>query len=166
MPYVDELPDAPDASPEMVEKYQKYCEFFKELHIQRPTEKQFRFVEHYLKTFDAAAAYKYAGYLELGKTNIHWANRAYWRVFMGSGIQHLLRICMFNWANERQITKQSQADRLLHIANTAEDVKDQLAALKELNKLLGYHKPLTRRNLTPRPARSRKTETSAQVDRP
>ena len=104
-----------------------------------PTEKQYAFATHYLKHQDAEAAFKHAGYSDSGTKKVLWLKIAHQRVLQSKAVRQLMSMALFEWSQKRNITAEVIADRLLHIADTAERHEDQLAALTELNKMLNYH---------------------------
>ena len=115
-----------------------------------PTDKQLTFVSVYFRTGHVATAYEAAGYFDVSKQRPSNRSRAYWRVMQSTGVQRLFQVVMCTWVQKHGITKQWMADKLLNIIDTADNVKDQLDAIQELNSILGYHKSLRlRKKKTP-----------------
>ena len=137
------------ASGHVIAKYKRFRTFISSMgeHLY-PTEKQYAFASHYLKHQDAEAAFKHAGYSDSGTTKVLWLKLAHQRVLQSKAVRQLMSMALFEWSHKRSITANVIADRLLHIADTAEKHADQIAALKELNLMLGYHKPQRRRKLS------------------
>ena len=139
----------------MVDKYKRFCDFItaigKGVKSRRPSKKQYAFVSKYLETFDVKEAYNHAGYMNLirptGSVSWGWERTIYNRVLQSQSVQYLIKLALFDWMLKHEINAKTIADRLLHIANTAEKHSDQIAALKELNLMLGYHKPQRRRKI-------------------
>jgi len=125
-----------------IAKYKRFRTFISSMGERiNPTEKQYAFASHYLKHQDAEAAYKHAGYMDLttATTCKAWRRGAYKRVLQSKAVRQLMSMALFEWSQKRNITAKVIADRLLHIADTAENLNDQIAALTELNKMLDYH---------------------------
>ena len=150
------IADAPLATQVLVDKYKRFCDFItaigKGVKSRRPSEKQYAFVSKYLETFDVREAYNHAGYMDLtgpnGTVNWGWERTTHNRVLQSQSVQYLIKLALFDWMRKHEVNAKTIADRLLHIADTAEKHADQIAALKELNLMLGYHKPQRRRKLS------------------
>jgi len=141
---VTELSVDPDLSKIEKEDFLGFCKTFQRYTFTsykfRPSKKQLDFTEHYLKTGDPIAAYTYAGYAPLEKYWPRYRRLVWWRVLHSKNVQLLLRMAMYQWASRHDINPTAIADRLLKIADTTDDLKTAVSALRELNCMLGYHR--------------------------
>ena len=153
--------EAPSLSGKALVNYNKFSDFIRKIGSQRPTTRQYLFVEAYLDGMSGENAYKAAGYCDISKLYTCQRYSLIRSMIDSPGIQYLMKAALFNWARKREVTANVIADRLLNIVDTADNVKDQLAALKELNLMLGFHNTLNLRKLKYRSALLRKAEKHA-----
>ena len=143
----------PDLPRNHQESFRKFSESFDTEYLStrkfQPTQKQLTFVDHYLKTGSAEEAYTLAGYYPLEKQLPHMRRLVWWRVLHSKNVQILLRMAMWQWAQKYEISPSAVANRLLHIADVAEDLQTRVSALRELNCMLGYHKDMGQKNDIP-----------------
>ena len=126
--------------------------------LRQPTHKQFKFVQVYLETLDVEQAYIQANYTDVSHCKERWRRRAYWRVMQGKAVGELLRLAMFEWASTNGVTASKIADALVHIINTADTIKDQVAAFRELTQIAGYRKSPSLRKKKTRAVRKQKQD--------
>jgi len=105
-----------------------------------------------METNDLKTAYKAADYHNIDHLYERNQRRAWYRVARTQTVKELLRIGMYEWAMSVQLTSFALGDKLLRVAIHGETTKDQVAAIKELNKLLGTHGTLDPRSLKFPPA--------------
>ena len=107
-----------------------------------PTYRQYIYSKTLLETNDSELAYKTANYCNVSYLPLQNRKRAWWRVSKGQAVRELMRIGMYEWAMSVQASSFALGDKLLRIAIHGDTTKDQINAIKELNKLLGYHNTL------------------------
>lgn len=110
--------------------------------MRKPTYKQYIFARTYLHTRDLLKSWDAAGYYKFTDRYSDFRRKRHaYRVLHSKMVQELFKLAMFEWALDVGMTSREIADRLLHIADTAELHQDQLEALRQLADLLGYRKP-------------------------
>lgn len=152
---------APPLDPELIRKYDTYAEFFKAIGKRRPTYKQYVFAKTYLETNDNELAWKTAGYSNIDHYQPHQKRHHYWRIRQSNAVKELFQIAFMEWAIEQQITARGIGNALLNIYEAADNVKDQIAVIRELNQMLGHRSKQLRRNLTPPSAPQEKSSVAA-----
>ena len=120
-------------------KFEKFQRLLKKMKMRQPTLKQFVFARHYVLTGNAYEAYQKAGYMRVDHMIRRRRERAIYRVKQSKTVQQLLYLATHEWQRKTGMTKEGIVNRLLHIADTADNTTDQIAALKEIAALTGHH---------------------------
>ena len=105
-----------------------------------PTPYQFRFVEHYIKHQNAKAAYKYAGYRDMSHLTKCGQRAKLHRITTSYTIQTMLKILTDNWMRANEMNADKLATMTLQAYNNADNMKDQLMALRFLANLGGVYR--------------------------
>jgi hypothetical protein len=134
--------------------YRRHRDLIKDVDLrQLPSVRQFKFAEVYLQTRDPIYAYHEAGYFDLTKAPPRIQRVAARRVLKAQGVQFLITLAMHEWTLKHKYTVNNVANRLLKMLDQADNIKDQLAIIRELDQLSGYHnKPRRRKKSRPSPA--------------
>ena len=117
-------------------------DYYKQVFVKRgmcpPTMKEFTFARVYLATNNQRIANDAAGYPSVA--HLHPDNQMkYTRTIkMQVGIQNLLKFAVKEWYDEQQISVRRICNEALKAYNNADNVRDQLNALKFIARLGGY----------------------------
>lgn len=108
-----------------------YQALFKKYGCVPPNRQQFIFTKHYLKTLNITKAYKAAGYEDLTHvTNQRWLYSRMARIKNLDTVRLLMKLAAHEWVIEQKLTAEWVANEALKAYNNADNVSDQLKALK------------------------------------
>jgi len=97
-----------------------------------PTAAQFKYAEVYVATGDQKAAYEAAGFHSVKHLNDRYARLQYAKVRKRKGVRILLKLLARNWMMKHEITVASLCNKALQAYYNADNVKDQLSAIRFL----------------------------------
>jgi len=97
-----------------------------------PTPAQFKYAEVYIKTGDQKAAYEAAGFHSVSHLTDRYARLQYAKVRRRKGVKTLLKLLARNWMVKNDVTIESLCDKALQAYYNADNVKDQLSAIRLL----------------------------------
>ena len=127
--------DAPPIPSETYKKYVTYLELFQKSGWVTPTHKQFIFAKTYLETLDSGLAWRTAGYMSLKRYAPCYRKYKIRAVMNSPVVKLLFNISMVEFAQEMNITGRTMGLHLIEILHNADNVKDQIDAIRELAKV-------------------------------
>ena len=96
----------------------------------KPTPKQLKYAEVFLKTGDRKQAYEAAGYANMDNYPAKWVRRTIYNIHNQPSVQRILNAAMRDALEEIGVTTTNIVRLALQAYDNAETVRDQLEALK------------------------------------
>ena len=103
-----------------------------------PSPKQFAYVKKYLECGDKKIAYDYAGYASIDRYPPHNQASMLRQISDLQAVKLLQQLAVKEWAMEQQINARALASKALQAYENADNVRDQLNALKFIGRVMGY----------------------------
>lgn len=106
----------------------------------KPTPQQLKFATVYLETGNIEESYKIAGYYDLSDTTSESRRKIVMeRVLFSKGVQKLLKSAREQVIEERRLGLDKLVEGLMLAHSHAKNTREEIMALREIAKLLGYY---------------------------
>ena len=105
-------------------------------HYRKPTPKQIRYVELFMKTGDRWAAYHGAGYKSVHDIPRRYGRRSIHQIHNSPTVQAMLAAVLRSTLEDVGISARELVDKAMAAYDNADTVKDQIAALRLVTQII------------------------------
>lgn len=137
--YPDRYERTPDYKPPSLDM-RRIHERYLQSQLPKHTEQQYRFVMSYLETGDPVRAYKEAGYYDFSDTWTSYRRLGMvQRVLDSKAVQKLMTAIQEQVIEQRGLKLDHLVEQLLRAHSHAKTASEEITAIKEIARLLGYY---------------------------
>ena len=122
------------------DSYDYYAALFVRNGRTPPTPRQFKFAEYYMKHNDVKAAYYYADYRNIDHLTASGQRYKLRKASVSVGVQTLFKLMTNEWMRRQDVNVNSLCTRALQSYNNADNMKDQLNAIRLMANLSGMYR--------------------------